>query len=340
MKGIKWLVVFTLIITIAFTAMAQQKVYKLKPIKGDKSASIQSEDIGNGMTKWTVSLERLNGQSSEIYIQSDALVFSEGGGFNPPCPSNSVKVNSTKTADGFLFNGQGPKNNNIQIHLKKSSSDNSSYTLDVNLRQGEKYHFPIYYLPNHYLMVRGLASDYENMISSISQNQYFLEALSYLDDELQKYQGEENLVWWAMGFVGVFQDFVDVEGIKQFVPDVAFNVFSFESNAEGETVFIWNCGSDNKWLMPIQANTFIIVNSAQSCISTAGVLGPTHVACSHIYCPSPLDPNFEECMAKCESEPWPINIYRPGCNYMCAGFSGQEYTDCMNICSPEPQQQQ
>ncbi len=188
MKRLRILLIFVMIISFGFSLMAQEKVYKIKPIKGKKSALIQSEVLGTGMTKWTVSLERLSGKTSDIYLPSDATILEGENGYNPPSPSNSIKINSSKTADGFLFNAKGPKNNNIQIHLKKSSSENSSYTLSVNLRQGEKYDFPIYYLPNNYLMVRGSASDYENMVSSISSNQYFTESLSYVDDELAKYQ--------------------------------------------------------------------------------------------------------------------------------------------------------
>jgi len=335
MKNLKIVAIIVLIISFGFTAMSQQKIYKIKPIKGKKSALVQSQDLGTGMTKWSVSLERLSGQSSDIYLPSDALVLAEGSGYNPPNPSNSMNINSAKTADGFLFNAKGPKNNNIQIHLKKSASSNSSYTLEVNLRQGEKYEFPIYYLPNQYLMVRGSASDYANMVSSISSNQYFLESLSYVDDELAKYASEPNLIWWAEAFVGVFQDYVDVEAIGQIVPGVNFNVYSFESQTPGSTMFVWKCGEE-RWLIPIDQGNFIIINSQQSCATVSGIVKPRTTLCHFFYCPPPWDSEYDSCIAKCESDPYPINV-GVSCETICQqmydidGDYGQ-YVACRDAC--------
>ncbi len=357
MKKLRIIAIIALIISFGLTAMSQQKVYKIKPIKGKKNVIIQNQDLGTGMTKWSVSLERLSGQASDIYLPSDALVLAEGNGYNPPNPSNSIKINSAKTADGFLFNAKGPKNNNIQIHLKKSASSNSSYTLEVNLRQGEKYEFPIYYLPNQYLMVRGSASDYENMVSSISSNQYFTESLSYVDDEFAKYQSEPNLVWWAEAFVGVFQDYVDVEAIGQIVPEVAFNTFSFESNNYYTTWVEFMCGSFYDFY-PLENGQFIVITSEVNCTTTASI-GKRYLNCAISVCPPQnfdSEEEWEACVSDCRGgsddlQPLPIspdctsicydlfNACKSNCNCdtsncSCLNNCYNQYINCKNTCNP------
>ncbi len=281
----KKLIMFVVIILCGISLMAEQKVYKIKPIKGGKSALVQSYDLGTGMTKWTISLERLSGKISEIYLPSDAVIYIEGNGYNPPPSSKSVKINSSKTADGFLFNGNGPNNNNIQIHLKKSSSENSYYTLSVNLRQGEKYEFPIYYLPGNYLMVKSIASDYENMISAISNNQYFMESLTFVDEEIAKYQEEPNLIWWAEALVGIFQDFVDVETIGQILPEIHFDVFTFHSEADDPTLVEWVCNGSS-FSEVITKGEILLVTSEGDCATAAiPVILGSWTYCSEIMCP-------------------------------------------------------
>lgn len=350
MKKLRIIAIIALIISFGLTAMSQQKVYKIKPIKGKKNAIIQNQDLATGMTKWSVSLERLSGQASDIYLPSDALVLAEGNGYNPPNPSNSIKINSAKTADGFLFNAKGPKNNNIQIHLKKSASSNSSYTLEVNLRQGEKYEFPIYYLPNQYLMVRGSASDYENMVSSISSNQYFTESLSYVDDEFAKYQSEPNLVWWAEAFVGVFQDYVDVEAIGDVVPLINLYSYTITSLEEETSWFEWKCGSSIN-IFPIEKNQILVLTAESECLVALSV-GGRYLECAYSFCPLP-DPNdpwnsedqWKMCVFDCQRSEQPVpgqqcqdrckdtyEIQRNACKLDCGSNSS-----CLDSCYDEAQ---
>lgn len=287
---------------IQFTVLAEQ-MYKLNPIRGRKSSSVSSVDLGYGFTKYTVSLERLGGQTTTLYIPTDSLVLTGGSPYNPPCSSEKLIVNSRKTAEGFLLNANGPGNNNIQIRLKKSSASNSDYFLEVNLREGEKYEFPLHYLPQQYLMVRGSSSDYENMLASISTNEYYLNALANLDDELAKYTNEPELVWWAKAFIGVFQDYVDVEAIGQLDSAAGMQTFSFASQTYYTTWVEWMCG-DNYYEYPLEYGQFMVVTAGENCQTSASIMGG-YLGCKVFKCDSHVPGSLEwgMCMHECQLGP-------------------------------------
>lgn len=315
---------------------ANQPFYKIKPIKGTKSANVISENLGNGITKYSIFLERLPNKNSEIYLPSEAQVIIESNGFNPPQPSNSIVVNSSKTADGFLFIANAPQNNNLKIHLKKSSSQISSYTIEINLGKSEKYSFQIDYLPFQYLLIKGYLNNYENMISSISNNQYFKESLTFIDDELRKFSNETNLIWWAQALVGLFQDLIDVEKIGEILPSISYNFFSFESHEFDSSLFVWGC-TNEKWLIILDPGEFIIINSEQSCISLSGVVNPKQTLCHFFYCPPPWDENYDSCIKKCVDETIPISV-GPTCEEICDQMAkidpNFDVEACKRACNP------
>lgn len=208
-------------------------------------------------------------------------------------------------------------------------------------------------------MVRGNSTDYENMVNVIKSNQYFLESFSYIDEELSKYTNESNLTWWAMAFVGVFQDLVDVEAIGNIVPQVAFDSFSFESHTNYTTWVEFICDSSYS-LYPLENGQFMIFTSETNCISAASI-GSRYLDCALSKCP-PLNFDSEEeweaCVSDCrggleDPEPLPVT---PDCisicysNYLqccslcdcdktdcsCLNFCVNQYIACKNLCSGMP----
>ncbi len=230
-----------LLILSSISILAQQSI-KIKPILGNHSYTLESTDVGYGVTKHTLCLERLNGNATELYLPSDIILDVEGCPYSPPSQSGKLKINSQKTADGFLFVANGPQGNNFHLHFKKSASDNSSYSIEINLTQGNKYEFSIGYLPGGYLIIKGQSGDYYEMLDAVSSNNYYLEALSLLDDEFSKYCGDDQLEWWAQAVIALFQDLVDVEAIGS---------ITYAQTASYSTEFFEGASSEYYSFLPI-----------------------------------------------------------------------------------------
>ncbi len=137
--------------------------------------------------------------------------------------------------------------------------------------------------------------------------------------------------------MGVFQDFVDVEAIGQILPEVSFNLYSFESHTPEATMFVWTCG-ETKWLIPIEEGGFVIVNSEQSCAVISGVVKPGKTLCHFFYCPPPWDPEYDSCIDNCMSDPYPIEV-GPTCESLCGKMKqidpSFDYVGCMDACNQD-----
>jgi len=142
------------------------------------------------------------------------------------------------------------------------------------------------------------------MADEIQSNPYFKEALSYVDDELLKYQGDEQLTWWAQAIVGLFGDFVDVEAISQIDSNV--NYFTemlegFSSSTSPFSLAYWKCG-DSEAMAKIWLGVFLIVSSNQECnlmeapISQAKIMF-SYFHCKFSVCKDSLNPDL--CLSTC-----------------------------------------
>ena len=133
--------ILLVVFVISFSLNAQS--IKIKPIVGKHSFSIQSVDVGYGIKKHFLCLERLPDNLTEFYLPSDINLQVEAVPFQELPNSGKVKINSQKTADGFLFIANCPQGNNLHFHLKKSASENSRYEMEVNFTKGNKYEYNI-----------------------------------------------------------------------------------------------------------------------------------------------------------------------------------------------------
>lgn len=268
-----------LLILASINFLAQQSI-KIKPILGKHSYTLESTDTGYGVTKHKLCLERLNGNNTELYLPSGVPLTVNAVPFNEPEPSGKLNINSQQTADGFLFLANGPGNNNFHLHCKKNSSDNSSYSIEINLTQGNKYKFSVNYLPNGYLLIKGQGGDYYQMLDAVTSNNYFLEALSHLDDEFSKYSGNDQLEWWAQAVAGLFLDLVDVEAIALLVNSAGFYSSFYECSAEtGHCDLAWIC-NDIFTRIALDSGDFVVMNVAQQQLQKNFILGGCDQLCA------------------------------------------------------------
>ncbi|MCX7829837.1 MAG: hypothetical protein N2445_02080 [Acidobacteria bacterium] len=146
------------------------------------------------------------------------------------------------------------------------------------------------------------------MIDLLSANNYYLEALSLLDDELLKYQGDEQLNWWAQAVVGLFGDLVDVEAIGQI--DNNANYFSqmMEGYSDSENLFsilYWKCG-DYQAMAHLWQGQFLIINSQSNCTTAqflptnAKIMG-SYLECKLFKCP-PIPGQQDLCIMECMND--------------------------------------
>ncbi|MFB3850574.1 MAG: hypothetical protein ACE14Q_01470 [Acidobacteriota bacterium] len=295
---------FILFLVLFSVALFSQQSVKIKPIVGKHSYNLQSIDVGYGIKKHTLCLERIPDKSSEFYLPSNLNLEVDAHPFNQPPNSNKLKINSQKTADGFLFVSNGPQGNNLHLHLKKSASENSSYEIELNLTRGKKYQFKVDYVLNGYLLIAGETGNYYEMIDLLSSNNYYLEALSLIDDELLKYQGDEQLNWWAEAIVGLFGDLVDVEAIG--LIDNNANYFiqmmeGYSSETSPFSIAYWTCG-ESEAMAKLWQGIFLVISSNQECnflhapiMKVKSMLNYFH--CKLSVCKDSLDP--ELCLLTC-----------------------------------------
>ena len=290
----KILLVSALLVVVFLTLNLQaQPVIKIKPIAGRHSVSLQSLDTGFGVSKHNLCFERLNGTPVDIFAPSDAVIVLETAQYNAPNPSGKLNIHSQKTADGFLFIANGPKGNNLHLHLKKNASDNARYSIDINLSNGDNFTFLIDYLFGQYLLISGDNSNYYAMTDAINENPYYLESLSLLSSQLALYVGDDQLGWWSQALIGLFQDMVDVEAIAALPGNDGANYFTamLEGYSDENSLFsmaYWNCGG-NEALANIWPGQFIIVNANQQCSTSAILPASAKAMFTYLHC------NFREC---------------------------------------------
>ncbi|MCX7829836.1 MAG: hypothetical protein N2445_02075 [Acidobacteria bacterium] len=152
--------IFLLILSLFCISLFAQQTVKIKPIVGKHSFNLQSIEVGYGIKKHSLCLERIPNNTSEFYLPAELNLEVDAHLFNPPPQSGKIKINSQKTSEGFLFIANSPKGNNFHLHLKKSASENSSCKIELNLTGGKKYQFNIDYVLNGYLLIRGETGNY------------------------------------------------------------------------------------------------------------------------------------------------------------------------------------
>jgi hypothetical protein len=151
---------------------------------------------------------------------------------------------------------------------------------------------------NGYLLISGETGDYYQMADEIQSNPYFKEALSYVDDELLKYQGDEQLTWWAQAIVGLFGDFVDVENLSATIDNLNFYTTAyFCDNSENSCQVRWQCGI-YLYKTNLKPNSFLVVSSVSPCITT--FFTPSY--CYFFVCWGLEGYEFETCMDCCSSD--------------------------------------
>jgi hypothetical protein len=161
-------------------------------------------------------------------------------------------------------------------------------------------------------------------------------------------------VWWALGFVGVFQDFVDVEAIGSIVPQATFSTYFFESQTYYTTWVEWLCNG-NYYEYPLLYGQFMIVNGEANCQTAATIMG-SYLGCKVFKCDvyTSGSPEWQMCMSECQLEPGggitPIPV-GPTCGQLCQlehdacvalcdssdcwGRCQTSYEQCVGKCSPQ-----
>lgn len=334
---------FILFLVLFSVALFSQQSVKIKPIVGKHSYNLQSIDVGYGIKKHTLCLERIPDKSSEFYLPSNLNLEVDAHPFNQPPNSNKLKINSQKTADGFLFVSNGPQGNNLHLHLKKSASENSSYEIELNLTRGKKYQFKVDYVLNGYLLIAGETGNYYEMIDLLSSNNYYLEALSLIDDELLKYQGDEQLNWWAEAIVGLFGDLVDVEAIALIDNNANYFTQMMEGYSDEENLFsiiYWNCAG-NIALAHLWEGQFLILSSLNNCTTAqflptnAKIMG-TYLQCKLYKCP-PIPGEQDICIMECmnDNNGSDDGDGTDGCNdcVCCYANCSKDYNDALKTCN-------
>ena len=299
----KWILMLAILVVLSSSlSLFAQSSIKIRPILGKHSYSVESTDLGYGVIKHSLCLERLQGSSALIYVPSDLAIYIEGDLFNQPLPSGKLKINSQETADGFLFVANGPQGNNFHLHLKKSSSDNSTYTAEINLPKGNKYSFSVSYLPGKYLLIFGDTSKYNEMIGAISSNQYLLEAISMLDDELANHGESSQLNWWAQTVIGIFQDLVDVESINAIpsLSETRFLTQIIEGSSNEDHSFLrvsWTSG-EIVYVQPLFPGQLLIISTSEGNSVSAMFGGHSYLYCLLYKCPA-IPGEQDLCIADC-----------------------------------------
>lgn len=314
------------IILCSSLCVLAQPVINIKPILGKHFFCLESTDLGYGVAKHDLYLERLNAAPTTIYLPVDVSLLVEGEPFSAPAPSGKLRINSQKTADGFLFIANGPQGNNLHLHFKKNASSNSSYSIEINLGQGRIYTFSIDYLLGQYLLIQGEASDYHQMIDNISSNLYFLEALSLLDNQFNNYIGDDQLDWWAQSSVGLFQDFVDVETIATIVHSAGFYSSFYDCSSQNAFCDIAWIFNDTLVFITLSDGDFLVINANQE-ISQQIILPTTGCSdlCAELVQQGYFDGDIDKCMACCHESPG-----TPGCSVGPGGGGGIQ--QCLDGC--------
>jgi len=121
------------------------------------------------------------------------------------------------------------------------------------------------------------------MADEIQSNPYFKEALSYVDDELLKYQGDEQLTWWAQAIVGLFQDLVDVEAISA-ISDVRYFTEIMQGDpANNFALAWWDCGG-NEAFARLWPTLFVVINSTQQCTTAEIIPSSSKTMLKYLHC--------------------------------------------------------